>query len=201
MESTLSLLVLPAEHLSLAEMPDFSILPQLLTSHSLDYFQAGQEINAMPEVIKVGINYRVVPQNSIPEIQHNIVSYISHHDGGTSRSTGTASPFDPTSNFETRNFEAQLQRATSTRILGLPSGPAISIRNLDVEFAADLRGATSRRNFEAKTSRLNFEAQLRRATPTRNSDVEFAADLRGSTSRRNSDSQLPLATSMSTRHN
>ncbi|KAF9873871.1 peptidase family M20/M25/M40 [Colletotrichum karsti] len=50
---------------------------RLQTSQSVDYFQAGQKINAMPEVIKVGVNYRVAPQNSIPEIQHNIVSYIS----------------------------------------------------------------------------------------------------------------------------
>ncbi|KAF6832518.1 vacuolar carboxypeptidase [Colletotrichum musicola] len=50
---------------------------RLQTSQSVDYFQAGQKINAMPEVVRVGVNYRVAPQNSIPEIQHNIVSYIS----------------------------------------------------------------------------------------------------------------------------
>ncbi|KAL0938532.1 vacuolar carboxypeptidase [Colletotrichum truncatum] len=50
---------------------------RLQTSQSVDYFQAGQKINAMPEVVKVGVNYRVAPQNSIPEIQHNIVRYIS----------------------------------------------------------------------------------------------------------------------------
>ncbi|GKT40449.1 putative carboxypeptidase VC_A0337 [Colletotrichum spaethianum] len=50
---------------------------RLQTSQSVDYFQAGQKINAMPEKIRVGVNYRVAPQNSIPEIQHNVVSYIS----------------------------------------------------------------------------------------------------------------------------
>ncbi|OLN96294.1 putative carboxypeptidase C24C9.08 [Colletotrichum chlorophyti] len=50
---------------------------RLTTSQSVDYFQAGQKINAMPEVVKVGVNYRVAPQNSIPEIQHNVVKYIS----------------------------------------------------------------------------------------------------------------------------
>ncbi|OHF03549.1 peptidase family M20/M25/M40 [Colletotrichum orchidophilum] len=50
---------------------------RLQTSQSVDYFQAGQKINAMPEKIKVGVNYRVAPQNSIPEIQHNVVKYIS----------------------------------------------------------------------------------------------------------------------------
>ncbi|TEA19668.1 putative carboxypeptidase [Colletotrichum sidae] len=50
---------------------------RLTTSQSVDYFQAGQKINAMPEVVKVGVNYRVAPQNSIPEIQHNIVSYTT----------------------------------------------------------------------------------------------------------------------------
>ncbi|KXH67149.1 peptidase family M20/M25/M40 [Colletotrichum salicis] len=50
---------------------------RLQTSQSVDYFQAGQKINAMPEKIRVGVNYRVAPQNSIPEIQHNVVKYIS----------------------------------------------------------------------------------------------------------------------------
>ncbi|KAK1623651.1 peptidase family M20/M25/M40 [Colletotrichum phormii] len=50
---------------------------RLQTSQSVDYFQAGQKINAMPEKIRVGVNYRVAPQNSIPKIQHNVVKYIS----------------------------------------------------------------------------------------------------------------------------
>ena len=49
---------------------------RLQTSQSVDYISGGQKINAMPEVIKLGVNYRVAPQNSIPEIQHNIVKYI-----------------------------------------------------------------------------------------------------------------------------
>ncbi|TKW50858.1 putative carboxypeptidase C24C9.08 [Colletotrichum tanaceti] len=50
---------------------------RLATSQSVDYFQAGQKINAMPEKVRVGVNYRVAPQNSIPEIQHNVVAYVS----------------------------------------------------------------------------------------------------------------------------
>ncbi|KAK1982638.1 peptidase family M20/M25/M40 [Colletotrichum cereale] len=50
---------------------------RLQTSQSVDYFQAGQKINAMPEKIRVGVNYRVAPQNSIPEIQHNVVRHVS----------------------------------------------------------------------------------------------------------------------------
>ncbi|OHW96264.1 peptidase family M20 M25 M40 protein [Colletotrichum incanum] len=50
---------------------------RLQTSQSVDYFQAGQKINAMPEKIRVGVNYRVAPQNSVPEIQHNVVSYVT----------------------------------------------------------------------------------------------------------------------------
>lgn len=49
---------------------------RLQTSQAVDYISGGQKINAMPEVIKVGINYRVAPQNSIPEIQGNILKYI-----------------------------------------------------------------------------------------------------------------------------
>ncbi|KAK6213634.1 peptidase family M20/M25/M40 [Colletotrichum tabaci] len=50
---------------------------RLQTSQSVDYFQAGQKINAMPEKVRVGVNYRVAPQNSVPEIQHNVVAYVS----------------------------------------------------------------------------------------------------------------------------
>ncbi|KAK1586107.1 peptidase family M20/M25/M40 [Colletotrichum navitas] len=50
---------------------------RLQTSQSVDYFQAGQKINAMPEKIRVGVNYRVAPQNSILEIQHNVVGHVS----------------------------------------------------------------------------------------------------------------------------
>jgi Gly-Xaa carboxypeptidase len=49
---------------------------RLQTSQSVDMMQGGQKINAMPEVVTLGVNYRVAPQNSIPEIQHNIVKHI-----------------------------------------------------------------------------------------------------------------------------
>lgn len=50
---------------------------RLQTSQAVDYISGGQKINAMPEVIKAGVNYRVAPQNSIGEIMHNIVEHIS----------------------------------------------------------------------------------------------------------------------------
>lgn len=49
---------------------------RLQTSQAVDYVSGGQKINAMPEVVKVGVNYRVAPQNSIGEIMHNVVTYL-----------------------------------------------------------------------------------------------------------------------------
>lgn len=46
------------------------------TSQAVDFISGGQKINAMPEVITLGVNYRVAPQDSIPKVQHNIVKYI-----------------------------------------------------------------------------------------------------------------------------
>lgn len=46
------------------------------TSQSVDMITGGQKINAMPESISLGVNYRVAPQDSIPKIQHNIVQHI-----------------------------------------------------------------------------------------------------------------------------
>lgn len=49
---------------------------RLQTSQSVDYVVGGQKINAMPEVITLGVNYRVAPQNSIGEVMHNIVKHV-----------------------------------------------------------------------------------------------------------------------------
>lgn len=46
------------------------------TSQSVDLIEGGQKINAMPEHVVLGVNYRVAPQNSIPEVQHNLVKTI-----------------------------------------------------------------------------------------------------------------------------
>lgn len=46
------------------------------TSQSVDMIQGGQKINAMPESISLGVNYRVAAQNSILEVQKNVVKYI-----------------------------------------------------------------------------------------------------------------------------
>ena len=50
---------------------------RLQTSQAVDYISGGQKINAMPEVVKAGVNYRVAPQNSIGEIMHNVVKHLS----------------------------------------------------------------------------------------------------------------------------
>ena len=49
----------------------------LTTSQAVDFIEGGQKINALPEVTKVGVNYRVSAHDSIPLVQHNIVKYIN----------------------------------------------------------------------------------------------------------------------------
>lgn len=51
---------------------------RLQTSQSVDTVEGGVKINAMPELIKLGVNHRVAPQNTIPEVQHRAVNLI--HD-------------------------------------------------------------------------------------------------------------------------
>lgn len=46
------------------------------TSQSVDLIEGGQKINAMPEHVALGVNYRVAPQNSIQEVQHDLVKSI-----------------------------------------------------------------------------------------------------------------------------
>lgn len=47
------------------------------TSQSVDMISGGQKINAMPEHVLLGVNYRVAPQDSIPLVQHNVVRYVN----------------------------------------------------------------------------------------------------------------------------
>lgn len=49
---------------------------RIQTSQSADYFQGGVKINAMPEYIKLGVNHRVAPHNSIPDVKANIIKQI-----------------------------------------------------------------------------------------------------------------------------
>ncbi|KAK8078857.1 Peptidase family M20/M25/M40 [Apiospora phragmitis] len=49
---------------------------RLQTSQSVDYFIGGIKINAMPEKIRIGVNHRVAPQNSIPEVKGRILDLI-----------------------------------------------------------------------------------------------------------------------------
>lgn len=46
------------------------------TSQAVDVIQGGQKINAMPEVVTLGVNYRVAPQDSIVKVQRNVVKII-----------------------------------------------------------------------------------------------------------------------------
>lgn len=46
------------------------------TSQAVDVIQGGQKINAMPEVVTLGVNYRVAPQDSIPAVQRDFVQHI-----------------------------------------------------------------------------------------------------------------------------
>ncbi|KAJ2979668.1 hypothetical protein NUW58_g7146 [Xylaria curta] len=49
---------------------------RLQTSQAVDYFLGGVKINAMPEYIKIGINHRVAPQDSIPAVKANVLQRI-----------------------------------------------------------------------------------------------------------------------------
>ena len=46
------------------------------TAQAVDVIKGGQKINALPEVVTLGVNYRVAPQDSIPAIQRNFVKSI-----------------------------------------------------------------------------------------------------------------------------
>lgn len=48
---------------------------RLQTSQAVDYIGGGQKINAMPEVVTLGVNYRIAPQDKVGDIMHNIVEY------------------------------------------------------------------------------------------------------------------------------
>ena len=49
---------------------------RIQTSQAADYFLGGVKINAMPEYVKLGVNHRVAPHNSIPEVKANVVERI-----------------------------------------------------------------------------------------------------------------------------
>ncbi|KAI0444759.1 peptidase family M20/M25/M40 [Xylaria telfairii] len=49
---------------------------RLQTSQAVDYFLGGVKINAMPEYIKIGVNHRIAPQDSIPAVKANILKRV-----------------------------------------------------------------------------------------------------------------------------
>jgi Gly-Xaa carboxypeptidase len=56
---------------------DLSAAALLQTTQAVDIIAGGDKINSLPEFTTVGINYRVAPQNSVLEVQHNVVKHIS----------------------------------------------------------------------------------------------------------------------------
>ncbi|KAM5385463.1 hypothetical protein ACJZ2D_001104 [Fusarium nematophilum] len=47
------------------------------TTQAVDIIQGGAKINAMPEVVTLGVNYRIAPQDSIAKVQHEFVKNIA----------------------------------------------------------------------------------------------------------------------------
>ncbi|KAI8956733.1 carboxypeptidase S [Daldinia sp. FL1419] len=55
---------------------DRSTQYRIQTSQAVDYFLGGVKINAMPEYIKIGVNHRIAPQDSITAVKANILKQI-----------------------------------------------------------------------------------------------------------------------------
>ncbi|KAI1482458.1 hypothetical protein K445DRAFT_313402 [Daldinia sp. EC12] len=55
---------------------DRSTQYRIQTSQAVDYFLGGVKINAMPEYIKIGVNHRIAPQDSISAVKANILKQI-----------------------------------------------------------------------------------------------------------------------------
>ena len=49
---------------------------QLRTSQAVDIINAGLKINAMPEKIEIGVNYRVAPHNSLAEVKERSIALL-----------------------------------------------------------------------------------------------------------------------------
>ncbi|EWY97019.1 hypothetical protein FOYG_05510 [Fusarium oxysporum NRRL 32931] len=60
------------ELLHLDPMAKFTIQ----TTQAVDIIRGGQKINAMPEVVSLGVNYRVAPQDSLDKVQEQFVKNI-----------------------------------------------------------------------------------------------------------------------------
>ncbi|KAI1820044.1 peptidase family M20/M25/M40 [Xylaria intraflava] len=55
---------------------DRSTQYRIQTSQAVDYFNGGIKINAMPEFIKIGVNYRIALQDSIPSVKARVLELI-----------------------------------------------------------------------------------------------------------------------------
>ncbi|KAI1107611.1 carboxypeptidase S [Jackrogersella minutella] len=49
---------------------------RIQTSQAVDFIAGGVKINAMPEYIKIGVNHRIAPQDSIPAVKANILKQL-----------------------------------------------------------------------------------------------------------------------------
>ncbi|KAI2620872.1 peptidase family M20/M25/M40 [Xylaria nigripes] len=55
---------------------DRSTQYSIQTSQAVDKFNGGVKINAMPEYIQIGVNYRIAPQDSIPAVKSRVLELI-----------------------------------------------------------------------------------------------------------------------------
>ncbi|CAG9983541.1 unnamed protein product [Clonostachys byssicola] len=56
---------------------DLSAAALVQTTQAIDIIYGGDKINSLPEYTTVGINYRVAPQDSVLDIQHNVVKHVN----------------------------------------------------------------------------------------------------------------------------
>jgi Gly-Xaa carboxypeptidase len=55
---------------------DRDIRFRIQTSQAIDIIQGGGKINALPEAVTLGINYRIAPQDSMEAVKENVAKYV-----------------------------------------------------------------------------------------------------------------------------
>ncbi|SCU77262.1 LAMI_0A00386g1_1 [Lachancea mirantina] len=53
-----------------------TLAPLVLTSQGIDLISGGQKINALPERVSVGINYRLIPGTSLKEVKRRVAAIL-----------------------------------------------------------------------------------------------------------------------------
>lgn len=111
---------------------------RLQTSQAVDMVAGGQKINAMPEVVTLGVNYRIAPHNSAAEVQHNSVRHIQ--------------PIVDKYGLAVRAFEGD-DEYESYAAAAAPGGPDTAVRPLyDVDYNGTLVLTTSGKSKMAPVS-------------------------------------------------